>query len=403
MWISKKRLMSLSLLSLVACGQDMSAGEDVAPSAVGTVENFLRSDRAVPGQYIVMLKAGTGEVEALSKDLAHRYGGEVFEVYTSAARGFAVRMSEAAAKSLARHPSVAFVEEDGLFQEEQEGFTLQTVQPTSSAGLDRIDQHTLPLNGTFTYSLTGAGVNAYIVATGIRKTHVEFQPNQVVTGYDAVTPGGDASDCVGVGTHSAGIVGGAQHGVAKGVKLWSVRVLDCQGASTTSRIISGLNWVTANHISPAVAHLPFGGAVSTALDNAVVNLINSGVPVVVPAGSNNANACNYSPARVAQAITVGSSTVSDSVASFSNYGSCVDLYAPGTATAAWYTSDTAYQTLSGGGVSSAFVTGVVALYLQGNPAASAPIVNSAIINNATQGVLTGLPAGSFNRLLYTNY
>ncbi|ADO74000.1 S8 family peptidase [Stigmatella aurantiaca] len=403
MWISKKRLMSLSLLSLVACGQDLPAEEQVPSSPVGTVEHFVRSDRAVPGQYLVMLKEGTGEVAALSTQLAHRYGGEVFEVYTSVARGFAVRMSEAAAKSLARHPSVALVEEDGLFQEEKEGFTLQAVQPTTSAGLDRINQRYLPLDGTFSYSLTGAGVNAYIFATGIRKSHVEFQVNRAVTGYDAITPGGDASDCQGVGTHSAGIVGGTQYGVAKAVKLWSVRVLDCQGATTTSLVIAGLNWVASNHIKPAVAHLPLGGAASTALDNAVVNLINAGVPVVVPAGSSASNACNYSPARVPQAITVGSSSVSDSVAASSNYGPCVDFYAPGTATAAWYTSDTAYQTLSGSSVASAFVTGVVALYLQGNPGSSSAAVGSAILNNATPGVLTGVPAGSSNRLLYTNY
>ncbi|WP_225410900.1 S8 family peptidase [Stigmatella hybrida] len=403
MSLSKKTLVSLSLVSLVACGQDVPAGEDASPAAVGTAENFLRSERAVAGQYVVMLKEGTGEVEALSKELSRRYGGEVFETYTRVARGFAVRMSEAAAKSLARHPSVAFVEEDGLFQEVEEGFSLQTVQPTSSGGLDRIDQHTLPLNGTFTYVQTGAGVHAYILSTGIRKTHAEFQPNQAVLGYDAITPGGDANDCAGVGTHSAGIVGGAQYGVAKGVKLWAVRILDCQGASTTSRIISGLNWVMANHLSPAVAHLPIGGAVSAALDSAVVNLIHSGVPVVVPAGSSGANACNFSPGRVPQAITVGASNLNDTVQASSNFGSCIDLYAPGVATAAWHTSDTAFQVLSGGTPASAFVTGVMALYLQGNPGASPAAASSALILNATPGVLTGMPAGSANRLLYTNY
>jgi aqualysin 1 len=403
MRLSKKMWVNLSLVSLVACGPDAPMGPDAPFAEVGTTENFLRSERAVAGQYVVTLKEGTGEVEAVSKELARRYGGDIFAVYTRATRGFAVRMSEAAAKSLARHPSVALVEEDGLFQEVQEGFSLQTVQPTSSAGLDRIDQRNLPLNGTFTYVKTGAGVNAYILSTGIRKTHVEFQPNQAVLGYDAVTSGGDASDCAGVGTHSAGIVGGAQYGVAKGVKLWAVRILDCQGASTTSRILSGLNWVAANHVSPAVAQLALGGAASTVLDNAVVNLINSGVSVVVPAGSSGANACNFSPARVPQAITVGASNLNDSVSAASNFGSCIDLYAPGTATAAWHTSDTAYQTLSGGTPASAFVTGVVALYLQGNPGASPAAVSSALTLNATPNVLTGVPTGSANRLLYTNY
>ncbi|SET24079.1 S8 family peptidase [Stigmatella erecta] len=403
MSFSKKSLVSLSLVSLVACGQDVPAGEATPPSAVGTVENFLRSERAVAGQYVVMLKEGTGEVEAVSKELSRRYGGEVFEVYTRVARGFAVRMSEAAAKSLARHPSVALVEEDGRFQEVEEGFSLQTVQPTSSAGLDRIDQHTLPLNGTFTYVQTGAGVHAYILSTGIRKTHVEFQPNQAVPGYDAVTPGGDASDCAGVGTHSAGIVGGAQYGVAKGVKLWAVKIIDCQGGSTTSRIISGLNWVAVNRLSPAVVQLAIEGAGSAALDSAVVNLINSGVPVVVAAGNSGANACNFSPGRVPQAITVAASNTNDTVLTLSNFGSCIDLYAPGVATAAWHTSDTAYQTLTGGTPATAFVTGVMALYLQGNPGASPAAASSVLSLNATPGVLTGVPAGSANRLLYTNY
>jgi aqualysin 1 len=399
----KKTLVSLSLVSLVACGPEVPAGEEASPSGVGTTGNFLRSERAVAGQYVVMLKEGADEVDGLSKALARQYGGDVFEVYTRAARGFAVRMSEASAKALARHPRVAFVEEDGLFQEVKEDFALQTVQPASSAGLDRIDQHTLPLNGSYAYTLTGAGVNAYILSTGIRKTHVEFQPNQAVLGYDAITPGGSANDCQGVGTHSAGVVGGGQYGVAKGVKLWAVRILDCQGASSTAQILAGLNWVAANHLSPAVAHLPIGGAASTALDTAVVNLITSGVPVVVPAGSSGANACSFSPARIPQAITVGASSLTDTVPSSSNYGSCVDLYAPGTAVAAWYTSDTAYQTLSGGTPATAFVTGVVALYLQGNPGASPASVASALVLNATPGVLSGVPAGSANRLLYTNY
>nr|4DZT_A Chain A, Aqualysin-1 [Thermus aquaticus] len=266
-------------------------------------------------------------------------------------------------------------------------------------GLDRIDQRDLPLSNSYTYTATGRGVNVYVIDTGIRTTHREFGGRARV-GYDAL--GGNGQDCNGHGTHVAGTIGGVTYGVAKAVNLYAVRVLDCNGSGSTSGVIAGVDWVTRNHRRPAVANMSLGGGVSTALDNAVKNSIAAGVVYAVAAGNDNANACNYSPARVAEALTVGATTSSDARASFSNYGSCVDLFAPGASIpSAWYTSDTATQTLNGTSMATPHVAGVAALYLEQNPSATPASVASAILNGATTGRLSGIGSGSPNRLLYS--
>jgi subtilisin family serine protease len=282
-----------------------------------------------------------------------------------------------------------------------------TTQTGATWGIDRVDQRNLPLSTTYTYTADGTGVNAYIIDTGIRFSHAQFG-GRATSGFDAVD-GGSADDCNGHGTHVSGTVGGSTYGVAKNVHLVAVRVLDCSGSGTTAGVISGVDWVTANHVSPAVANMSLGGGASTTLDNAVASSIASGVTYAVAAGNGNflgiaANACNSSPARVATALTVGATDQTDKKASFSNYGTCLDLFAPGVnITSSWYGSDTATNTISGTSMATPHVVGVAALYLQGNPSATPATVSAALVANATTGKVTSPGTGSPNRLLFENY
>jgi subtilisin family serine protease len=242
-------------------------------------------------------------------------------------------------------------------------------------------------------------VRAYIIDTGIRTTHTQFGGRASAV-FDAF--GGNGQDCNGHGTHVAGTVGGSTYGVAKSALLRAVRVLNCSGSGSTSGVISGVDWVTANHISPAVANMSLGGGASSALDTAVNNSINSGVTYSIAAGNSNTDACTQSPARVAAAITVGSTTSSDARSSFSNIGTCVDIFAPGSSiTSAWSTSDTATNTISGTSMATPHVTGATALYLQSHPGSSPATIRNALVNNSTTGHITNVGAGSPNRLLYT--
>ena len=300
-------------------------------------------------------------------------------------------MTEEDAQVLADDPDVAYVEEDSEME-------IITTQTGATWGLDRIDQANRPLNGTYVYTTTGSGVNAYIIDTGIRVSHTQFGGRAAAV-FDAF--GGSGSDCHGHGTHVAGTVGGSIHGVAKAVRLFAVRVLNCSGSGSNSGVIAGVNWVTGNRINPAVANMSLGGGVSTALDNAVANSIASGVTYAIAAGNSNVNASNSSPARVSSAITVGSSTSSDAKSSFSNYGSVVDIFAPGSSiTSAWYTSTTATAVLSGTSMAAPHVAGVAARYLQNNRTASPATVRNAIVNTASLNKLSGLPSGTANRLLF---
>ena len=314
-------------------------------------------------------------------------------MYAHAISGFAAEMTEEEAIALSEDPDVRFVEEDSVVE-------AVTTQTNATWGLDRIDQTDRPLNGTYTYTSTGAGVNAYIIDTGIRRTHTQFGGRAFI-GFDAVGDGRNTNDCNGHGTHVSGTVGGSTYGVAKNVRLYAVRVLNCSGSGTTSGVIAGIDWVTANHISPAVANMSLGGGASSALDAAVRSSIASGVTYAVAAGNSNANAGNYSPSRVGEAITVGSTTRTDARSSFSNFGSVVDVFAPGSSiTSAWNTSDTATNTISGTSMATPHVAGVAARYLQGNPTASPATVRNAIVNAATLNRLTGIPSGTANRLLF---
>jgi subtilisin family serine protease len=238
-----------------------------------------------------------------------------------------------------------------------------------------------------------------VIDTGILTSHTQFG-GRASNVFDAF--GGNGSDCNGHGTHVSGTIGGSTYGVAKSSMPRGVRVLDCSGSGSTSGVISGVDWVRANFIAPAVANMSLGGGASSTLDTAVNNLSNAGVPIAVAAGNSNTDACTSSPARAANAITTGSTTTSDARSSFSNFGTCVDLFAPGSGIlSAWWTSTTATATLSGTSMASPHVAGVAALYKQANPSASAATVRNAIVNNATTGVLSGIGTGSPNRLLYS--
>ena len=349
----------------------------------------------VPGQYIVVMKPARGARAASAAAAVGVASGKVKRTFHAALDGFSASLSDAEAAALARDPNVALVERDQVF-------TISTTQSPATWGLDRIDQRARPLSNSYTYTRTGAGVRAYIIDTGIRFSHGEFG-GRATSGFDAVD-GGAADDCNGHGTHVSGTVGGATYGVAKGVSLVGVRVLDCAGSGTTSGVIAGVDWVTANHVKPAVANMSLGGGASAALDQAVANSIAAGVTYAIAAGNSNARACNYSPARVATAITVGATTSTDARASYSNWGSCLDLFAPGSSiTSSWYTSNTATNTISGTSMATPHVAGVAALYLQGNPGATPATVRNALVANATSGVVGNARTGSPNLLLFTNY
>jgi aqualysin 1 len=377
-----------ALLAVAACsdggsptGQSQPPGDRTAP--------LHRAANAVPGQYIVVLREGANPVS-----VAAITGAEPEYVYTTVLNGFSAALNAGQLSALRHNPNVAYIEEDGHT-------STAATQSNATWGLDRIDQRDRPLNGTYVYDATGSGVHAYVIDTGILLNHSQFT-GRMGNGYDAVTSGGNANDCNGHGTHVAGTVGGTIHGVAKQVILHPVRVLNCSGSGTNAGVIAGMDWVAANHVKPAVANMSLGGGASTATDDAVNRMHNAGVTVVVAAGNSNANACNYSPARAPNAITVGSTTSSDARSSFSNFGSCLDLFAPGSSiTSAWHTSTTATNTISGTSMASPHVAGVAALYLQGNPGASPATVTSAIVNAATTGKVTSAGSGSPNRLLYS--
>jgi aqualysin 1 len=362
-------------------------------------DKLRKSANKIENSYIVVLDDDVvGERGLLSiapyiaSELATTHGGRLTNVYQHALNGFAVNMTEAQAEALSQDFRVKFVEEDSVV-------TADATQSNPPWGIDRIDQRNRPLNAIYTFNWTGSGVRVYVIDTGIRTAHTQFG-GRASTVFDAF--GGNGQDCNGHGTHVAGTIGGSTYGVAKSSLPRGVRVLNCSGSGSNSGVISGVDWVRLNHVAPAVANMSLGGGASSALDTAVNNLHNANVTIAVAAGNSNADACGSSPARAANAVTVGSTTTSDARSSFSNFGTCLDIFAPGSGIlSAWWTSNTATATLSGTSMASPHVAGAAALYKQANPSASSTTIRNALVNNATTGVLSGVGSGSPNRLLYT--
>ncbi len=396
--MSKLFLAVLAAAALVGC-RDGNA--PIAPEGRINPAAAPAAAQRIAGQYIVRFTQDVTDAPGLARRLVAAHGGDLHYTYSHTIKGFAATLNDRAVAALQQNPHVAYVEADQLVH------VNGTESPTPSWGLDRVDQRS-GLDDSYTFDTDATNVVAYIIDTGIRLDHVDFG-GRAVTGIDEVTNGGDASDCNGHGTHVSGTVGGSTYGIAKGVTLVAVRVLNCRGSGSTSGVIAGIDFVTADHQPggsragrPAVANMSLGGGFSQSLNDAVAASVAAGVVFAVAAGNESTDACTESPSSAPSAITVGASDINDRFASFSNFGTCVDILAPGVSiTSDWKTSTTATNTISGTSMATPHVTGAAALYLAGHTTASPAAVASALDAAASCGKITGVPSATANKLLFT--
>lgn len=393
-----KKFLVLSILTLIG----LTCASLLPQTTSGQKGKFRRSVQGVKDRYIVVMNdrfvdssAAEPAIASEAAYLSVQFGGEVKEVYSSALKGFVIEMPERAAIALSKDERVEFVEQDALIYE-------AGTQTAGSWGIDRLDQRTLPLNGQFSWGPDGSGVHAYVIDSGIRASHVDFG-GRATADHDTIGDGMNGADCTGHGTHVAGTIGGANYGVAKNVRIHGVRVIPCSGIGMVSKLIDGINWVTANRTLPAVANISITiNGPSSVTDTAIQNSVNAGITYVVAAGNMNLDACAYSPARAPSAISVGAVNSDDSKAGFSNWGSCVDVWAPGVGiTSASHSNDTDGRGMSGTSMASPHIAGVAALYLSANPSASPATVANSIYSSSTTGTIPGLDPASPNRIAYS--
>ncbi|WP_144677524.1 S8 family peptidase [Acinetobacter pittii] len=368
-----------------------------APATTNSVLGSSEAKGIIKNQYIVILNKDVGSSNEFAQGIAKQHGGRVLQTYDAVLKGFAIYLPDVAGtafvEAMKKNPKVVSVENDTIMKIDA------TTQSNPDWGLDRIDQKNLPLDSAYSYSQTGSGTTAYIVDTGILSTHQQF-PGRVLSGYTAISDGNGTSDCHGHGTHVAGTVGGSTYGVAKNVSLVPIRILGCDGSGASSNVIAGLDWILKNGKKPAVVNMSLGGEANASLDSAVENLFNNGYVMVVAAGNSNTDACSTSPARVSKAITVAATDSTDTRASYSNYGSCVDIFAPGSQiNSSWIGSNTATKVLNGTSMATPHVVGVVAEMLQSTPTTTPQTISTNLLNQASSNVVKN-PSGSPNRLLY---